>query len=266
MIDLHCHIVPDVDDGASNLEEAVAMCRRAADDGCVAMVATPHLRHERWWNADHAELERRLEQVRQQVGPQPALFLGGEIACHSTSYDEILDGPMAGRVPGLAGSRYALLELDWQGLGSPAPEELMHEASIAGWWPILAHPERVPWLMRDEGLLEALIELGTLFQLTGSSITGALGRESRQAAHRLLDRGWAHFVASDAHGPTRRPPGLSEARAMVEGQWGAEVGQLLFVDNPRCVLEHRPLGPVADSNTDVSRPWPAPVSGVTVGS
>ena len=268
MIDIHCHIVPDVDDGARSLEEAIAMCRRAAEDGCRAMVATPHVRHERWWNADHAELERRLNLVRQHLGPTPALFLGGEIACHSTSYDEILEGPRSGRVPNLAGSTYGLLELDWQGFGSPSPEELMHEASIAGWRPVLAHPERVPWLMRDQGLLEALIDLGTLFQITAGSLTGELGRESRQSAHQLLDAGWAHFVASDAHDLDRRPPVLSEAYQLVENQWGADVARVLFVDNPRAVIENRPLGSSAKTEATHQSLGPRPTAfpGTVVGS
>lgn len=248
MVDVHCHILFGVDDGARSLEEGVAMARRAAADGCRAMIATPHIRHERWWNSDSAELGRRLDQLRAALGDEIDLHTGGEIACHGASFEEMLEGPEAGLVPSLAGSRYLLLELDWQGVADPAPEELTHEVAFVGWRPILAHPERVPWLMDDLGLLATLVRGGVALQITAGSLLGTLGPSAQQAAHLLLDRGWVHFVASDAHDLERRPPGLRAAAQTVEERWGRDTAQALFVDNPRAVLEDRPLPRDAQSS------------------
>lgn len=241
MVDMHCHVLFGIDDGARSLEEGVAMAQRAAADGCRAMIATPHIRHERWWNDDRADLERRLEQLRQALGGTIELYPGGEIACHEASFEEILEGPEAGLLPSLAGSRHILLELDWQGAAGPGPEELTYEATFVGWRPILAHPERVPWLMDDLGQLATLAENGVAFQITAGSLTGDLGTAAQRAAHLLVERGWAHFVASDAHDLVRRPPGLETAARWVAERWGDAVARTLFVDNPRAVLEDRPL-------------------------
>ena len=199
---------------------------------------TPHLRHERWWNGDRDELERLLQAVRDGVGDGLTLYMGGEIAVHTESFDEILEQPEG--VVSLAGSRYLLLELDWQGLG-PKPEAVLYELNIAKWISVLAHPERVSWLMEDRGLVTRLVGSGALTQLTAGSITGELGRQAQDASYWLLENGMAHFVASDAHDLDRRSPGLSKAYHEVRTVWGDDVADELFVHNPRAVIENRPL-------------------------
>jgi len=252
-IDLHSHVLPRVDDGAVDLDEAVAMCRRAAADGCVAIVATPHLRHPLWPDLEAGMLRRACDALRQAIDGAIdgalEIFLGGEIAVHSESVAEMFELP-AGDLLTLAGSRYLLLELDWRGLG-PDPVELVHELVIAGWFPMIAHPERVPWLATDPGLLAALVRHGATLQLTAASVTGELGRNPQVASDRLLDAGLVAFVASDAHGATQRPPGLLAAFQRVRETWGEEVAERLFLTHPRAVLEDRPLAavPPRDSET-----------------
>jgi protein-tyrosine phosphatase len=240
MIDLHCHILPGIDDGATDLAEAAAMCRMAAAEGCRAMIATPHLRHSRWWNADRLQLELLLERLRKQVVDEIDLFSGGEIALHTESFEEILTDVPGGDLLPLAGSRYLLLELDWQGLG-PDPREVVYEVALRGHIPIIAHPERVDWLMKKTDLLSALVQEGALLQITAMSVTGSLGPTAQRAAYQLLDAGWVHFVASDAHGTVRRPPGLREAWNVVAEKWGKEAAESLFSGHPQAVLDNRPL-------------------------
>lgn len=248
MIDIHSHILPGVDDGAWDFDDSVAMVRSAAADGCAAMLATPHLRHERWWNSDQADLDRRFAELRRRVsetGETIELYFGGEVAVGSESFEEMLEGPGSG-LPSLAGSRYLLVELDWRGLAGPPPDELVHELLVAGWWPIIAHPERVPWLMNDPALVTALATQGALFQITAGSLTGDLGRSAQRASVDLLDQDRVQFVASDAHDLNRRPPGLARARTLVAETWGEERARDLFEIHPRAVLDDRPLGPAAD--------------------
>lgn len=243
MIDLHCHILPGVDDGARTLEDAVAICRLAAADGCRAMVATPHQRRDLWWNDDVDRLRRLArelqEKVRVAVDPEFQVLLGGEVHVDREILSEVERLP-GGTILTLAGSRWLLLELD--GRGSPDEAvQLVHETTIAGWRPILAHPEVIPWLAPDLDLLAHLVEMGATAQVTAMSVTGDFGRRPMEDAHRMIEAGLVHFVASDAHDTRRRPPGLRRACLMIAGRWGEDLARELAVDNPRAVLEDRPL-------------------------
>ncbi|HVS62093.1 MAG TPA: CpsB/CapC family capsule biosynthesis tyrosine phosphatase [Thermoanaerobaculia bacterium] len=239
MIDLHSHVIPGVDDGARDLGEAVAMCRMAIADGCTSAFATPHLRHPSWWNGDRSELERRLASVRAHVGPSLELHPGGEIRADANLLDEV-DRLPSGSLLSLGGSRYLLIELDRSGMG-PDPLPLVHELVLDRWRPILAHPEHFPWLMTDPSLLTQLADAGALFQITAMSLLGGFGPRPERWCRKLIGDGLAHFVASDAHDTVRRPPGLSAARERISSLWGRELARHLTVENPRAVVENRPL-------------------------
>jgi protein-tyrosine phosphatase len=253
MIDIHSHVLPAIDDGADDLATAVAMCRLAAADGCTAIVATPHQRTTHWDNSDLARLEALRRAVADELGDEIELHLGGEVRVDSDFLADLGAAELATADPGeaaahgpasLAGSRYLLLELDRHQLRVDLrldPTDLVHELVVAGWRPIFAHPEFIPMLARDLDLVADLAAAGALFQLTAMSLTGDFGRTPRQVCHDLLDRGLAHFVASDAHGVDHRPPGLSRARRALAERWGEETAERLTRDNPRAVLDHRPL-------------------------
>lgn len=239
MIDLHCHILPGVDDGAQSLEEAAAMCRLAARDGCEAMVATPHQRRGEWWNSDPEGLSALAGELQDAVGPGFRVYLGGEVHVDSALLAEVEKQPAGGVLP-LAGSRYLLLELDSQGTATEAIH-LVHELTVAGWYPILAHPEFIPWLATDPELVERLVALGATTQVTAMSVTGDFGRRPQNDVFSLLDAGLVHFVASDSHGVRRRPPGLKRACDLIAARWGRDVAWRLVDDNPRAVVTNRPL-------------------------
>lgn len=254
MIDLHCHILPGVDDGAEDLDAALAICRLAAEDGCTAMVATPHLRHELWDNGDRRYLERLWHQIRDLASDVIDVHLGGEIAVNSESCRELSRLP-GGDLLSLAGSRYLLLEFHHVGMG-PDPEELIHELVVDGWCPVIAHPERIRWLASDPGYLQALLDLGALTQVTAVSLLNMAGRFAFDVASRMLDAGMVHFVASDAHDTRFRPPGMSRAFRRVAETLGEPVARELFITNPRAVVENRALGesPVESHATSRSGP------------
>ncbi len=244
MIDLHCHVLPGIDDGARSLEIAAAMCRLAAADGCTALVATPHQRRGGWWNCDAAALAALRRAVQEEVGGEPVLFPGGEVHVDSQLLAEIGRMPESGIQP-LAGSRYLLIEFDAAGRAREAIE-LVHELVVAGWRPILAHPEMLSWLADDPALVERLVELGATVQVTAMSLTGDFGRRPEADAWRLLEAGLVHFVASDAHDLYRRPPGLRRAYRAIAQRLGEEPARRLVSDNPRAVVEDLPL-PVASA-------------------
>jgi protein-tyrosine phosphatase len=239
MIDLHCHILPGIDDGAKTLEEATEMCRMAVADGCRAMVATPHQRRGTWWNGDRKKLAGLVKELQAAVSPDLRVLLGGEVHVDSELLEEVGRLPGGGICP-LADSSYLLIELDGRGRAGEAIH-LVHELVVAGWRPVVAHPEFIPWLAQDLALVERLVSLGALTQVTAMSITGDFGRGPQADTHALIEAGLAHFVASDCHGVQRRPPGLRRAYQTIAGRWGADVARRLVSDNPRAVVQNRPL-------------------------
>jgi len=239
VIDLHCHILPGVDDGAVNLADAVAMCRLAAADGCTVMVATPHQRHASFplatreaLQAAHDELTAALARDEERV----EVRMGAEVRVDSELLAD-MERPGAEALA-LAGSRYVLLEFPRAEVG-PAPEEIVHELLLGGWRPVLAHPEVLPWL--EVPRLGALVEGGALLQVTAAAITSDFGRYPHQKVWELLDEGLVHFVASDSHSPTWRAPGLSKARALLTQRLGSATARALVEDNPASVLADVPL-------------------------
>jgi protein-tyrosine phosphatase len=239
VIDLHLHLLPGVDDGAADLAEALELCRLAAEDGCTALVATPHRRRDEWPDLPAEELAGRLAAVETAAGGRPRLLLGGEVRVDSDLIRDLERPDRGGALP-LAGSRYLLLELEPRGLG-PDPAALVAELAAGGWRPIVAHPELTPCLVRDPGGLERLVAAGALLQVTAMSVTGEFGRAARARAFELIGAGRAHFVASDAHRAGWRPTGLGRARAEIARHWGQERAAALTETHPLAVVEDRPL-------------------------
>lgn len=239
MIDLHTHVLPGIDDGADDLAVAVEMCRQALDDGCEALFATPHQRTESWDNTDLGRLARLRRELTDATGGRPAILAGAEIRVDGSLIDELAD-PGASGIQPLGESRFLLLELDRFGLG-PDPRELTHELVVAGWAPIYAHPELIPWLAPDLGMMRSLVAGGALLQVTAGSLTGEHGRETRALTRRMIDADLVHFVASDCHGSVWRPPGLSRARRELAARWGEDTAERLTRANAAAVIADRPI-------------------------
>jgi protein-tyrosine phosphatase len=239
VIDVHSHVLPGVDDGAETLEDAVLMCRLAAADGCRTLVATPHRRRDPFPDLPWAELEARLESVRSAVGELLELRLGAEVRVDSDLLRE-LDAAAPGEMT-MGGGGALLLELEPQGIG-PDPVDLVRELVLRGHQPIVAHPELTPVLRRRPGLVADLAAAGASLQVTAMSVTGELGRAARDAVAELFDADLVHLVASDAHRPYWRPPGLAFARAVVAERWGEERALEVTESRARALLSTTPVG------------------------
>src|SRR5262249_7803002 len=150
------------------------------------------------------------DQLQDEVGPGFRVHLGGEIHVDSELLDEVEKLPAGGGLLPLAGSRYLLIEFDVAGTEAEAIH-LIHELTVAGWRPIVAHPGFVPWLAGDLARVARLVARGALTQVTAMSVPGDFGRRPQPDPWDLLDAGLVHFLASDAHNTRRRPPGLSRA-------------------------------------------------------
>jgi protein-tyrosine phosphatase len=240
MIDIHSHILPAIDDGAEDLNTAAEMCRLAAIDGCTAILATPHQRTPSWWNCEPASLRTAFETLQSEVGATPHLLLGAEIRVDSGLLNALAE-PDQGGTLALAGSRYLLLEFGRRGLGPLDAEGLTQELRLEGWRPIFAHPEFIPELARNLELMRRIVQAGALFQVTAMSLTGGFGRRLRSIAEAMIEANLIHFAASDAHDPTRRPPGLSRAYRHLSSRYGEALARRLTSENPQAVVENRPI-------------------------
>jgi protein-tyrosine phosphatase len=237
MIDIHHHCLPGVDDGPREWDEAVAMCRAAAEEGIETVVATPHVLRGLWKTVGIAELESRIAELRRRVGESPRLLLGSE---YFFAHDVVEVLGAGNAIVPLAGSRYVLVELAANSV-PPLIEQPLYRMQLEGWVPVLAHPERNLVFQAKPDLLAELLDHGVKTQLTAGSLTGEFGQQARQASETFLRRNLIHFVATDAHNMTKRTPRVRAAKAVLEELVGSEVTEALLVRNPRAVVENRPL-------------------------
>lgn len=247
MVDLHCHILPLIDDGSSSWEETSEMCRIAAQDGVRHIVATPHANHTYSYDREY------FESMRQRLQATCGHLLNFSLGCDfHLSYDNIEDALRHTRRYTIANSNYLLVEFNDFSL-MPVIREGIFRLVSGGIIPIVTHPERNPFLLdRREKVLE-LIDYGCLIQVTASSFTGHWGERPQQMAEWLLLRDAVHVVASDAHDTLHRPPVLSAACERVRTLTNQSVAQTLFVDNPAAIVSAEP---------SIPRKVPPPVSPV----
>ena len=235
-IDLHTHILPGVDDGATDMSQSLKLLRMAWEDGTRTVVLTPHyrgkykshtpedLRHEFSW----------LQEMARQELPDLRLYLGQEI-----SYE--LDAPEAmhkGRALTMNDSQYVLLEFKANSLRSQIITGV-NEMINYGYTPIVAHVERYDISRKDPSLMDELLDMGALLQLNADSIMGQNGFGIKRFCHKLLKARQILFVASDAHDVKHRPPRLRECFLHVYKKYGKEYAAQLFYENAQAVIENR---------------------------
>ncbi|MFY9579651.1 MAG: CpsB/CapC family capsule biosynthesis tyrosine phosphatase [Gaiellaceae bacterium] len=211
MIDLHSHILPGLDDGARDLDEALGIARAAVADGIRVIAATPHVRDDYPTTPEQmADGVAELRAAFAREGIQLELLPGGELALDELdrSLDEL-------RRFGLGGNpEYLLVETPYVDWPLSVGDTVFRLASN-GITPVIGHPERNRAVQEDPERLAQLVRAGALVQLTAASLDGRLGSTTRACAERLLDADLVHLVGSDAHGPGVRAVGLSAAAAAV---------------------------------------------------
>lgn len=209
----------------------------AAAEGIETIIATPHVLRGRWTQFTRAELEERIAELRDRVGDSPRLLLGSEYFFAHDMADVLRVGEAI--IP-LAGSRYVLMELAANSV-PPMMEQPLYRVQLDGWIPIIAHPERNRVFQSRPELLEAMIHHGARVQVTATSLTGAFGPEARAAAETFLRRRLVHFIATDAHNTTKRPPKMKAALAALMEVAGEQLAMALTRENPLAVAENRGL-------------------------
>lgn len=246
MVDIHCHILPETDDGATSLEESVAMCRAAAADGIKTIVATPHMFDGVHHAPDRQTIRRKIAQVMEAAGNCVEIVPGGEVRYSYEIFQEAEDPNTRIR---LNGSSYMLLEFPFQSL-PPNIEMTIFQILNAGITPVIAHPERNKRIQQNPKLLVDLIERGAFAQLDAGSLTKSFGPEAYQSAKRMVEAGVAHFIATDAHHQDRRRPLLSAAVAAATDIGGEEYARAMVEENPAALIRDRAIPYQLDPDVD----------------
>ena len=243
MIDLHSHILPDLDDGAATWEDSLEMARMAVADGIRTMVASPHLFRHRAVNLAEANPKGAiLDKIREFKQKLAAAGLDLEIlpGCDFPLCFEGLQLLENNEILTVnAGGRFLLFEFPDSSL-PPATEDICFRLTSKGIIPIITHPERHFIFMEMPRKLQRLIDLGCLVQLTAASLTGGFGRQVARAAREMLRKGYCHILASDAHSPSYRPPLLSKALEAASSLVGQARALAMVTTTPEKIIKGEP--------------------------
>jgi protein-tyrosine phosphatase len=261
MIDLHAHILPELDDGAKDWQETLDMCAIAQNDGIHLIVATPHVKPGMYTPAKALILSKVVE-LNRLLSPGPSgvkppmsggvtphgsltILPGADNAFEPDILDQIEKGvalTLGADVPSPASRsrvpavRYVLLELSDYFLFHQVKDLIrkLREKKIV---PVLSHPERIAMIRRNYQCLQEFILAGALSQVTAMSITGEFGKEIKKFTRTLVKKNLAHVIATDAHSRDRRPPILSRAVSEVADLIGSDKAEAMVNGIPRAIIE-----------------------------
>ena len=235
-VDLHCHILPGIDDGAGDMAQSQRMLRMAAADGIRTVIATPHHKaHRRNASPETVtQLVARLQNWLNEEKIPIKLYTGNEILYrHET--DNLLE---AKQVCTLADSFYVLVEF------SPKDDYAyikhgVQEIQMAGYAPIVAHIERYDALANHIDNIEELVDMGAYMQVNASSVEGKHGFWEKRKILRWMKEGLIHFVATDAHDEEDRIPQISKSAQVVAKKCGEDVAHRIYVEHPQYILQNK---------------------------
>lgn len=255
MIDIHCHLLPGIDDGAADVATSLRMARVLVDDGVEAVICTPHILPGLYHNTG-PQIRSAVAALRAQLAERG---LPLELHCGADAHITVDFAAKLNscEIPTLAGSRYVLIELP-QHVGPYLIKQFFFQLLVAGYVPILSHPERMPWIEAQYGVIQDLVSAGVWLQITAGSLLAEFGRDARYWAERMLDDGIVHVLATDAHNVVSRPPNLRAGRdvaALRVGEWEADN---LVHHRPQAILRNAapalfPLPSVRTPDIDARR-------------
>ncbi|SIQ22007.1 protein-tyrosine phosphatase [Peribacillus simplex] len=245
MIDIHCHILPGVDDGSADMKESLSMAKNAAKAGITHIFATPHHLNEKYVNVKSSIIDRavRLNESLQQNNIPLIIHPGQEVRIHrdiftSLENEEILTLDNNGT--------YLLLELP-SGRVPTYTQDVIYELLLKGITPIIVHPERNKELIENHKLLFELVQEGALTQLTSGCIIGDFGKSIQSFSKKIIEHNLAHFIATDAHNIGSRGFTLQQAYETITKVYGIE-RTFYFKENAEQLLK--------DQSPAVEKPVP----------
>jgi protein-tyrosine phosphatase len=240
MIDLHCHILPGLDDGPGTMEESLQMAEAAIADGITHVVATPHSCNQYFF--DFAEVRRLRDELQARMHDRLKIATGCDFHMNPENLSALRRDASPYCINQL---NYLLVEYNEVSI-PPAMDQTLHEIQLSGLRPIITHPERNAILRTRPERLRNWVKRGCYAQVTGGSLTGVFGPVAQKISVDWIREGLIHFVASDAHNTRTRPLQLQPAYNAVVDRFGEEKARALFQDNPLAALEGRELAHVPD--------------------
>ena len=226
MIDIHTHLIPNVDDGAASLEETIELAHAAVKEGIKHLVLTPH--HNRYWVTNEKDkviqLTKKIKHAIKEENIPLTVSSGQEIRMN----EEFLDELFAGNYLSLDKSgKYYLVEFSWREI-PPFANTYLQTMVDCGITPIIAHPERQRPFLDNPDLLRELIGMGCIAQVTATSVIGGYSKEIKEAAHQMITDKLIHVIASDVHNLDERPYNLVKASDVLEREFGLNCKEFLF--------------------------------------
>ncbi|MBR5408159.1 MAG: protein tyrosine phosphatase [Lachnospiraceae bacterium] len=237
-LDMHCHILPGVDDGSKDIQTSMQMLEHAYNEGIRAMILTPHY-HGGYVETDRAVIDEtfaELEAHSKQYFPDLKLFIGNEIYYYP-SVPEWID---EGRVHTLADSNYVLLEFSIRAEKRELMEAVQNLCNN-GYYPVLAHVERYDCLVKEPSYVEDLIDSGAYIQVNSATITGEGGIKIKHFWKKLLKEEWIHFIGTDAHSMRSRKPYMAECAEYICRKCSKEYAAQILFANAVNIINNRPL-------------------------
>lgn len=236
IVDIHCHLIPGVDDGVKTYEMALGIIQKEYDEGVRSIILTPHFRRK-MFEPDRELVYENYKKLKAEVKrliPDMKLYLGCEFHASMGMVDRLNQNPQLC----MAGTDYVLVEF------SEADEveyirERIRAVQMAGYKPIIAHAERYPKLMKRFDQLEEFVDMGICIQVNADSILGRDGWKTKRLCKKMMKENLIHFVGSDAHNLTDRTSNLGECAEFVRKKEGEDYAQELFVRNPMRIIKAR---------------------------
>lgn len=234
MIDIHCHILPTVDDGPKSIEESLEMAKSAVQEGIKTIIATPHHRNEKYEN-NKLSIYKAVEEFNNILEHQKIdlKILPGQ---ETRIYGEIIEGLEQNEVLPLNDQgNYVFVELP-SGHVPRYTTQLLFDMQMKGYIPIIVHPERNQEIIENPEVLYQLVKKGALTQVTASSVTGHFGKTIKKFTNQLIEANLTHFIASDAHNTTSRGFKMVEAYNTIQKNFGTDM-VYLFRENAELLLK-----------------------------
>ncbi len=239
MIDIHSHVLFDIDDGAEDLDTSVDMCMDAYENGCRTLLLTPHFidyKNIEDFVNERDEKIRILRKILSAEGIPLNLLSGAELFLN----DKIFRAPNLDKLT-INGTSYMLCEMPLVPFNTRHVTMWFNELIKRGYKPILAHPERYYEFHRDYTLIDDLIQLGVLFQVNLDSLIGVNGPDAQGMGIDMVRRNIAQFIASDAHDLVFRHTRLMEKIDYIPGEIDEDLIEKCFITNPKKIIENQPI-------------------------
>ncbi|GAM16226.1 tyrosine-protein phosphatase [Mesobacillus selenatarsenatis] len=220
MIDIHCHILPGIDDGAQSMEDTIKMARAAVDEGIHTIIATPHHKNSKYDNPKEFILPivEEVNTVLNNEGVDLKVLPGQEVRL----YGDVIEGIEKNELLSLNNTQYLFIEFPSNHVPRYA-ERLLFDLQLKEVTPIIVHPERNQEIIERPEVLYNLVKKGALTQVTASSVSGHFGKKIRNFSYQLIEANLTHFIASDAHNVGNRGFKMAETMELIESKYGIDL-------------------------------------------